>query len=232
MKQIIPFTKDIAFKTKVEEITSISLDHDLQLKGEDTITGNFFIKGKFKMTKESQIEEDFSYKIPCEISISDDYDTFDATVDIDDFYYNLLDDEILKVNIAVVINNLVKKEVIIKENNSNREEKSDLKENIKKEDIKIDVDDGRLTDIVLDYEKEVKDNINPINVIAETKKEIFNYNDNDTYSTYYVYVTKEGDTYDSIANKYNIAKDDIFLYNDNVDIKKDIKLIIPESNNG
>ena len=111
MTQIIPFTKDITFKTKVFEITSISLDHDLQLKGEDIITGNFYVKGKFKMTKASQIEEGFNYKIPCEINISKEYDAYDAIIDIDDFYYDLLDEEILKVNIAVVIDNLVKKEI-------------------------------------------------------------------------------------------------------------------------
>src|SRR5574344_1609212 len=112
MKQIIPFTKDIVFKSTIGELTSISLDHDLQLKGEDLITGNFYIKGKYKLTTASQIEEDFSYKVPCEIAISDDYDTFDATIDIDDFYYEVVEEEILKVNIAVAIDNLIKKEKI------------------------------------------------------------------------------------------------------------------------
>src|SRR5574344_1491471 len=98
MKQIIPFTKDIVFKSTIGELTSIALDHDLQLKGEDLITGNFYIKGKYKLTKASQLEEDFSYKIPCEIAISDDYDTFDATIDIDDFYYDDKDRDIEEIN--------------------------------------------------------------------------------------------------------------------------------------
>ncbi|MDD5979878.1 MAG: hypothetical protein PUC23_02050 [bacterium] len=125
MKQIIPFNKEITFKKVVSDITSISLDHDLQLKGEDLITGNFYIKGKFKMNKASITEEEFSYKIPCEIAISDDYDTYDATVDIDDFYYDLVDDSILKVNIAVVIDNLIKKERCI-ENEEVEEDKNKL----------------------------------------------------------------------------------------------------------
>ena len=110
MKQTIPFTKDITFKTKIGEITAISLDNDLMLKGEDLISGNFYISGNYKMLETSTIEETYNYKIPCEIAISEDYDTFDATVDIDDFYYEIIDDEILRVNIVVVIDNLKKKE--------------------------------------------------------------------------------------------------------------------------
>ena len=47
MKQIIPFTKDITFKNTIGDLVSISLDNDLQLKGEDLITGNFYVKGKY-----------------------------------------------------------------------------------------------------------------------------------------------------------------------------------------
>ena len=98
MKQIIPFTKDITFKNTIGDLVSISLDNDLQLKGEDLITGNFYVKGKYKLTKASIQEEEYSYKIPCEIAISDDYDTFDATIDIDDFYYDIIDNEVLRIN--------------------------------------------------------------------------------------------------------------------------------------
>ena len=111
MIQTVPFTKDITFKTKIGEITSISLDHDLKLKQEDLITGNFYLKGTYKMLETSTIEEEYSYKIPCEIAISDEYDTFDAEIDIDDFSYEIVDDEILRVNIVVSIDNLIKKEV-------------------------------------------------------------------------------------------------------------------------
>ena len=38
MKQIIPFKKELLFKTKVSEITSISLEHNLSLKEADLIS--------------------------------------------------------------------------------------------------------------------------------------------------------------------------------------------------
>ena len=137
MKQIIPFTKDITFKNTIGDLVSISLDNDLQLKGEDLITGNFYVKGKYKLTKASIQEEEYSYKIPCEIAISDDYDTFDATIDIDDFYYDIIDNEVLRINIDLVIDNLVKKEVKENEEVSVRKEEQEIKE---KENLKNNVE--------------------------------------------------------------------------------------------
>ncbi len=215
MKQIIPFTKDIVFKSTIGELTSISLDHDLQLKGEDLITGNFYIKGKYKLTTASQIEEDFSYKVPCEIAISDDYDTFDATIDIDDFYYEVVEEEILKVNIAVAIDNLIKKEKIEIE-----EPKKEIEEEIEQR-------------VIFNYDEEERESINPMNLIQETKKEVFNnINTNDLYSTYSVYLVQENDSFEKLEEKYNCKKEDILQYNDVNDLTPGIKLVIPEINNG
>lgn len=139
MKQIIPFTKDITFKSKIGELTSISLDHDLILKGEDLIVGNFYIKGNYKMLPTSEIETEYSYKIPVEIAISDEYDTFDATIDIDDFTYEIKDAMTLQVNISVEIDHLEKKIMPVKEEVlyrlSDLEEEIKLKKQEKKEEL-------------------------------------------------------------------------------------------------
>lgn len=142
MKQIIPFTKDITFKTKIGELTSISLDNDLTLKGEDLITGNFYIKGSYKMIKTSEAEEEYSYKIPCDIAISDTYDTFLATIDIDDFNYEIIDDQILRVNISLVIDNLEKKEIF-------EDNKEDVRSDEKEEEVIIDrkIDDDNFQSV-------------------------------------------------------------------------------------
>lgn len=227
MKQIIPFTKDITLKSKIGELTSISLDYDLQLKGEDTIKGDFYIKGKYKLTKASQIEEDFSYKIPCEIAISEEYDTYDATIDIDDFYYDIIDDEILKVNIDLKIDNLVKKELVEVRN----EEKEEINEEINEKIIITQQENEELDKILFNYEEE-RDLINPINIIEETKKDLFNELDNnETYSTYCIYSVQEEDTFEKITSRYNIKKEEILLYNDVVDLNPGMKLVIPDIKN-
>ena len=206
MKQTIPFTKDITFKTKIGEIVSISLDNDLMLKGEDLISGSFYISGSYKMIETSTAEETYSYKIPCEIAISDDYDTFEATVDIDDFHYEIIDDEILRINIVVVIDNLKRKEI--------EEQEEKVIEEKNEEELEILKDDRCIEEETPSF-LEVKESI---------KKQ------NDTYLTYKVYVFKEGDSVDSIIEKYNVSKDDLSDYNDLDSIKVGSKVVIPSFN--
>ena len=200
MIQTVPFTKDITFKTKIGEITSISLDHDLKLKQEDLIAGNFYLKGTYKMLETSAIEEEYSYKIPCEIAISDEYDTFNAEIDIDDFSYEIVDDEILRVNIVVSIDNLIKKEVEIKEERCIEDETvEEMFNEIKPEKEKL----------------LIKDNIK---------------NQKDSYTTYKVYVFKDSDTIEGLIDKNNITKEDLSNYNNLEDITTGTKVIIPSKN--
>jgi len=242
MKQIIPFNKEITFKTSVSDITSISLDHDLQLTGEDIIKGNFYIKGKFKMTRGSITEEDFSYKIPCEIAISDDYDAYDATVDIDDFYYDLLEDSILNVHIAVKIDNLTKKEVV--ERCIDVEELEQLEEETivdeKSETLKEETEETKKLNISFESEEnpknkkidisyKQKERINPVNVIQNSNEELFKTENK--YQTYYVYLTKDDDSFETLKEKYKVSREQILDYNDITDITPGIKVIIPQCSN-
>ena len=186
MKQIIPFTKDITFKTNIEEISSISLDEDLNLLGDDLISGNFYIKGTYKKSA-GDLPEEYSYKVPCEIVISDRYDAFDATIDIDDFNYEVSGDT-LKVSISVLVDNLEEKEEEVKE------------------------------------ERDI--NIDPVTIINNTTNNIVT-NKEETYLTYKVYFANEEDTTESIINKFNITKEEFLEYNDDLNVVKGNKFIIP-----
>ena len=103
MKQIIPFKKELLFKTKVNEITSISLEHTLSLKNEDQIAGSFQITGDYKMTNSSINKEQFEFNLPFEIELDDKYNPETITIDIDNFYYEIINNEALKVNIDVYL---------------------------------------------------------------------------------------------------------------------------------
>ena len=110
MRQIVPFEKNITFKTTIGEITAISLDNDLTFIKNDLISGNFYIEGSYKMLETETKEQEYSYKVPCEIAISDDYDTENAEIDIDDFSYEIKEDSLI-VNIVVAIDNLERKQI-------------------------------------------------------------------------------------------------------------------------
>ena len=112
MRQVIPFTKNIEFKTMINEITNITLEHTLTLNNEYNINGDFIISGKYKINPTSPQEEDFSYKIPIDITIDSKYKTNNIELEIDDFKYEKLENNKLKVDIDLSIDNLEKKEEI------------------------------------------------------------------------------------------------------------------------
>ena len=92
-------------------------------------------------------------------------------------------------------------------------------------------------------EQEIKSDlqINNIDKSIETKKvvnatsvsSIFSSiaSNEETFSTYYVYIVREADTVDTILDKYQITRELLQSYNDLDDIKIGSKLIIPCTNN-
>ena len=222
MKQIIPFEKDILFKTKIGELTSISLDNDLILKGEDIVTGNFYIKGTYKMISSSTNEEEYSYKIPCEIQINNAYDTYDCTIDIDDFSYEIKNDDTLCVKISVLLDNLVKKEP----EERKEEELIDMTDSlpIKEELVKEEPETKKIEELVVDER-----NIDPVNVLNDIKSDIISDTD-ERYLTYKVYTVQEEDTIEKICTKYKVSVDQIKDYNDFDNLTTGLKLLIPNSN--
>ena len=224
MKQIIPFEKDILFKTKIGELTSISLDNDLILKGEDIVTGNFYIKGTYKMISSSTNEEEYSYKIPCEIQISDIYDTYDCAIDIDDFSYEIKNDDTLCVKISVLLDNLIKKELEVTEERK-EEELIDMTDSLPIEEIeKVVIEDEKPEELVIDER-----NIDPVNVLNDIKSDIIS-NTDESYLTYKVYTVQEEDTIEKICTNYKVSIDQIKDYNDFDNLTTGLKLLIPNSN--
>lgn len=180
MEKIIPFKKDIVFNTNISEVTSISLDNSLK-KEDGYVKGNFIIKGDYKITKESDYVNDFNYEIPFEVDFSN-YNIDNSNIEITDFYYEIIDNNTLSINIEVTVDNI--EEVRCVEPESIEEE------------------------IETHEEKE------------ETVKE------KSDYTSYKVYIVREGDTIESIMDKYNITKDILEQYN-NLDIVENDKIIIP-----
>ena len=204
MKKLIPFQKDLNFDKKIYEISSISLEHTLKPKENNQISGEFIISGTYKLTEASMNLDPFEYKLPFNISIDNKYDTKNIEVDINDFYYEFTNNEILSVNIEVVIDGLEEKE-----------EKEMPKE----------------TQIEETKEKphEEREIINEEN-ITETKKEIKsifeNLDENERYAVYKVHIVTENDTIDNIMQKYQITKEELENYNDLNDMQIGSKLII------
>ncbi len=105
MKKIVPFKKDINFKTNISEITSIALDHDLFLD-DHIVKGNLVISGSYKINDVSLNVEEFKYNIPVNIEMSDRYILDNLKIDINDFYYEVIDNNILNVSIEISLDDI------------------------------------------------------------------------------------------------------------------------------
>lgn len=106
MNEIVSLTKEIEFKTMLNKITSISLEHTLMPDEESTIKGDLIVSGTYKQTQASHIDNPFSYKIPVDIVLDEKYDLSNLIIDIDDFTYEVLNENLLKVNIDLILDKL------------------------------------------------------------------------------------------------------------------------------
>ena len=207
------------FKTKLSEITSISLENTLNLK-DNQVSGDFIVSGEYKVTDNSTTVEPFELKLPFEIIIDDSYDTSKATIDIDDFYYEIINDNSLSICIDVLINHLTEK-IIVDELADVTPVRTILNVD---EDRCIEEESVGDKDMMLEEDEDktfVEEKINSIfsNVAS----------DNDTYVTYNVFIVREGDTLESILEKYNTTEEELKKYNDLSNLKLGDKLIIPNN---
>ena len=244
MKQIVPFKKELPFKTKVSEITSISLEREINVLEDAVITGVFHITGDYKMNEGSINREEFSFDLPFDITLDPRYDIDSVKSDIEDFYYDVINEDTLKVNIDLYIEAEYKEEtpLVVEEE---QEEVRTTVEEIPLENTPIQTISG-----TLEKEEKIMENIKEEDVVENTKEEkitssttkeerdddgitasdlFSNLDDTETYSTYYVYIVKEEDTIDKILVKYGITKEELESYNDITGIKPGDKVIIPKA---
>lgn len=253
MKQIIPFKKDLPFKTKVSDITSISLERKIEILDGGIVTGTFYITGDYKMNEGSINREKFSFDLPFDITLDPRYDVNSVKADIEDFYYDVINEDTLKVNIDLYIEAEYLPDTSLDNNILTEEDKSDNEMNdVQKEDDPVEEDRNIMMEsksdskndenIEIEKDKEVtSEKINnddatmndsdiERNDVDDFANDLFSNLDNtETYTTYYVYIVKEEDTIDKIISLYGVTKEDIENYNDITSIKPGDKVIIPKT---
>lgn len=230
MKQIVPFTKRISFDTNVDEITSISLDKKIKNIENSIISGIFDLYLEYKESDISVNVLKYNSSIPFDIDIDSKYCLKNVKIDIDDFYYEIDDDDVV-LHIDVLIDNLEYDE---KELEKMIPKNEDRKEEII--DIDIDVNINDIEDIEESYDdtlniedlfKETEEKI--VDVKVEEKRPVFESFDpkNETYVTYNVHIVREEDNIETICMKYGVSKEELEYYNDISIIKLGDKLIVP-----
>ena len=103
VKKIISFEKELDFPSMIGEITSISLDQQIEFNNSSSATGKFIISGTYKMTEASTLVENFNYEIPVEIELTERLDLSSVKISINDFNYEIINDDVLKCNIDLLL---------------------------------------------------------------------------------------------------------------------------------
>lgn len=172
MKKIVPFSKDIVFNTDVTIINSISLEHTLKVNN-NSIEGEFIISGDYK-DKDLVNNEPFIYNIPFNIELDSKYITDNIKIEIDDFNYDLINNNTLVINISVLLDNIEEVEVI---DDINEEQEVREIEEVPSVINEISLDE----DNYINYHIHIyRDNDNIESIIKKyniTKEELEEYND-------------------------------------------------------
>ena len=242
MRESIPYEKEIVFNTKIAEITSISLEYEANVLDED-IEGDFIVSGDYKIHELSVNKEPFKYRIPFSVSLTDDIIRDSIKYDINNFTYEIIDDDTLKVNIEFGIDYELVKEKIQKE--EVKETREDVIQGEVTKDDKASLELNNLLDDIelnntssdsktLDYTtlKDSKiDNSKVLDTTDNTSKEVVLNNVSEslnTYVTYHIHVFCDGEDIDTIINKYKVSKEVIDEYNQGLEWVMGEKVIIPE----
>ena len=207
MKKIIPFNNVLSFNTDVKEITGISLENKIN-KEEDAIDGVFYITGEYKITDGDIKKEPFSFELPFDIALGSNYNLDTLIVDIDDFRYELIDRNKLKINIDLYIDG----EIIEPIEKPIVDETEPIPTKIEE---RLDLLDEMLQEEETNEPQE------------ETSYDAFN--EEEKYVTYRVYTITNNDNLETILKKYNITKEELAKYNKLDNINPGIKLIIPSN---
>ena len=218
MKKKVTIDKKIEFPSMIGEISAISLEHKLDFIDEKNIEGYFLLTGKYKLTEASRLEDDFEYKIPAEIILSESVDLSDTKIEITDFSYEIEDDIVMNCHIELLIEGL---ELInMEEDSEERECDGDLPE---EKEIEIPKKE-EIIELRVDEEEKSDD-------ISVQGSLFTNLSDEqDSFGTFIVYIVRQNETVNTIIEKYATSLEELEKYNDLSDLKDGTKLIVPVKN--
>ena len=244
MKQIIPFTKDIVFKTNIASITSISLEHEEKIF-EGEVSGDFIVFGDYKVHNDTTEKELFKYRLPYTTLIPESIDSESIKIDIEDFTYEQIENDVIKVNIDYSIEGVELKEekkieipevrnqefdaIIIEADEDTRSNLEDdiYDRNIFKKEIDIKEEKNKIIE-----EEEQNEMIEMTQEQTKEKEETEIIKEvTDEYITYHIHIVKENETLEDIIKIYETSLDNIKEYNELSNINIGDKIIIPSISN-
>lgn len=167
MQKVISFDKNLEFKTMISEITSISLDQHLAFIDESSISGELVISGKYKLTAASRLEEDFIFHLPIEIVLTEKLEEATRKVTIEDFRYDIQEDDTLDCHVELLIEGV---EIIdVDEEEDTNNDRESVVEELPMEQLVEDEDKSKNTVVEENTSKRECDNDMVDNIINSSE---------------------------------------------------------------
>ncbi len=235
----IPFESTIEFKSNIAEITKMSLEHDYNIS-DGLVLGNFYISGEYRPHEVSINTEPFKYTLPFTVEIREDIERDSLEFNIEDFSYDIVDKNNLKVNIEYSLKGEERvKEEVVEENKE--EEKEELFERVNENELNSElefIDEFLNQEEISKNEEEIKEEVKDEKEVVEEDEERISEesektimdtikDSDDTFVTYNVHIVKESETLESIATFYKVPSSLISEYNNIDTLAIGDKVIIP-----
>lgn len=238
MNCIVPFTKNIKFDTKLGDIISMSLEHEYNIN-EGVILGNFMISGTFKSHELSVNPLDFSHTIPFDLNLTEDIEEASLVFKIDNFTYEVIEDDYLKVDIDFMVSantkEVVREEIfesVPKELENIVFDNLDLLDDVSSDEVFEEVINNKVDvkeEVIVEEEEIVLEDptCDRVEVEESTILDFANKNE-ETFISYKVHCIKDGESIESICKLYSKQENELTSYNANIKFLTGDKIIIPE----
>lgn len=216
MNITIPFSKEILFKSKIAEITSISLEHDISIN-EKELLGDFIVSGEYKNLDVNVDTNPFSHVVPFSVELKNNIDINTLKYEIEDFSYEIKDEDILAINILFHVS---ADELSFKHEEIFEKPDEDLFEREIKEENK-ETDKNEITTDNEAEEEKLEERDNDADILKNNELV-------EDYITYHIHLVKAGETIKTISKFYNISEEELYDLNSQNDVSIGDKLLIPE----
>ena len=236
MNKVYTLDRDFLFKSKIYEITSISVEQNFEVNASN-IYGDFIVSGSYRLHEISINKEDFSFKVPFKHELPSNINLDTVKLDISDFNYNFNNLDELSVHIEYIVTAEEGVKVFESE-----DKLDDFLNEQKKQDVDIidlrsepvDLPNEIMMPIAKD-EKETSTDNKEVDITPNENKQdkidenmiINSINGEDEYVLYHVHTVGISDSIESITKKYNISVNTLKEYNTFDTLELNMKLIIP-----
>lgn len=234
--QKIYFKKLVDLNHQLKELVSISVDESINYKMETQgmrAVGSIMINGEYK---DGQKKNDFHESIDLDILAQFEKitDKREFHVKVEDFDYSLVDGD-LSLVIQACIYGVQDDEDRIIETTVNRVEEDDVVseiESLLREEEVLEsvpeVTEAVLSEPIIEMKPVMSKEVKEENAdIPKEKAPVEEEDDDEDLGTYYLYVVQDGDSYQSIANRYQCDEYKLKDYNHDRPLTKGTIVIIP-----